>query len=234
VIEILSPPKITIPNGMMMLNHTSPFEYIDPALSVPMTKKIMTLAFGQMVNNQQTLDLNMAKASEERIILFVAMQALIKSCVDNAEDIKDSLLQIVLRGSRPETEEERIKIMKMDFMNLKQWFMDDIRNSKIYQEFKNYTTTGKLKPFSKAFHTFVLDRNKYTHGQLCFIRPDYDFALEYIESPSQRKVYASIDKDVLLSYNLCYKEIFAVIQEYNIIHQTRLFADYKKKNNIVD
>jgi septum formation topological specificity factor MinE len=237
MMEILSPKKIHIANGIIMFNHTSSFEYTDTILNVPMTKKIMTLSFGQRKNdNETTIDVGIAmgRPSEEQLIIFAGMQALINSCVDNAEDIKDRLLQIVLARSMPKTEEERIEIMKMDFMNLRQSFMDDIRKSKIYKEFEDYSSTGKLKPFSQAFHTFITDRNKYTHGQLCFIKPTYDFVLQYIETPGQKTVYASIDKSILLSYNNCYKEILKVITAYSVIHQTRTITAYKMKNNIVD
>ena len=99
--------------------------------------------------------------------------------------------------------------------------MDDVRASKIYQEFKEFNSTKKLKPFSQAFNTFILDRNKYTHGNLCFISPSYDFALEYIETPSHQTRYALIDTNILLSYNNCYKEILKLIIEYTIIHQNK-------------
>ena len=118
--------------------------------------------------------------------------------------------------------------MKMDFMNLKKFFMDDVRDSKIYKEFKEYNSTKKLKPFSQAFNTFILDRNKYTHGQLCFIMPSYDYALEYIESTSNHKRYATIDTKILMSYNNCYKEILKVITEYDVIHQTKTISENEK------
>ena len=172
--------------------------------------------------------------TEEQLQKYAGMQSLIKASVDNAEAIKDRLQQILLNHTKPIVEERRLEIMKMDFMALKQWFMDDIRSSKIYQQFEKYNSTKKLKPFSQGFNTFILDRNKYTHGQLCFLRPDLTFVIEYVETPSQKKRYAHIEADILVSYNNFYKEIIDVITEYNVIHQTKTIGDYKMKNNLVD
>ncbi len=216
--EIISPKEI-VQTNKLMLKHTSAFEYIDPILNIPLTKSITFLTFGEFGVNPKPTIWDLSTAPDLLLKKYGAMQSLMKSCVDNAEDIKSNLLQIVLMISSPKTEEERVLLMKMDLMNLKQFFMDDIRKSKIYQEFKEFSSTKKLKPFSQAFNTFILDRNKYTHGHLCFIKPNYDFALEYIETPSQKIKYALIDTTMLLSYNNCYKEIRDVISEYNVIQQ---------------
>lgn len=221
--ELLSP-KVIRHEGMNLMSIvTRSFEYTDPILNVKMTKSITTITFAEMTeNNGMHLNMGSTETDNPKVILYAGMQALMKSCVDNAEDVKDRILGIVLRKENPKSEEQRAEIMKLDFMKLKKWFMDDIRNSKIYQEFEKYNSTKKLKSFSQAFNTFVLDRNKYTHGQLCFISPSYDYALEYIETPSQQKRYASIDTNILISYNNFYKEIIKVISEYNIIHQNKL------------
>jgi hypothetical protein len=194
-----------------------------------MTKSITTLTFGEMGINPPPIEFGMTSATDERVKLFAGMQSLIKSCVDNAEAIKDIIHQILISKSKPTSEQERIDLMKMDFMKLKGWFMDDIRSSKIYKEFSVFNSTAKLKPFSKAFNTFVLDRNIYTHGQLCFLSPNYDFVLEYIETPAHQKRFAFIDTTILTSYNNCYIEIKKVINEYQVAHQTKQMIDYKKK-----
>lgn len=218
--EILSP-KV-IPQVNIMTSVTGPFEFIDPILNVPMTKSITTITFPVRTGiNHQHINMGNTDPTDPKVILYVGMQGLMKSCVDNAEDIKNRIHQIVLDKTNVKSEEERVELMKLDFMKLKKLFMDDVRASKIYQEFKEYNSTKKLKTFSQAFNTFILDRNKYTHGQLCFISPNYDYALEYIETPSQQKRYALVDTNILLSYNNCYKEIMKVIAEYHIIIQAK-------------
>lgn len=218
--EILSPRKINLPPLSIMVGTQGTFEFTDPIHGVTMTKSITTLSMGQMGINNPTLNFP-SRPTEEQVRIFGGMQSLMKSCVDNAEDIKDRIHRIVLERTIVKSEEERVALMKMDFMAVKQWFMDDIRSSKIYQKFSEFNSTKKLKPFSKAFHTFILDRNKYTHGQLCFNSPSFDYILEYIETPEQQKRYAHLDIEILKSYNSCYKEILKVITEYNVIHQER-------------
>ena len=224
--EILSPRKIKLLPQSIMVSTTGSFEFTDPIHGVTMTKSITSLSRGQMGANNPSLNFP-NRPTDEQVRIFGGMQALMKSCVDNAEDIKDRIHQIVIDRTIPKSEEERIALMKMDFMAVKQWFMNDVRGSKIYQDFTQYNSTKKLKPFSQAFNTFILDRNKYTHGQLCFDSPSYDYILEYIETPEHQKQYAFLDIEILKSYNYCYKEILKVINEYNVIHQNKLTGKQK-------
>lgn len=216
--ELLRPQKIKRPNLSVIFGMTSSFEYTDPILGVPMTKSVNVVSMNSEENNHVP---SPKRPSQEQMITFGAMQGLIKSCVDNAEDIKERLYQIMISRSVPKDEEERKEIMKMDFMALKQWFMKDVRKSKVFEEFSNYNSTKKLSLFSKAFNDFILDRNKYTHGQLSFLSPNFEYLLEYIETPSQHKEHAHIDIEILRSYNACYVEIAKVISEYNIANQNR-------------
>jgi len=218
--EILSPRKINLQPLSIMVSTQGSFEFTDPIHGVTMTKSITSLSLGEMGTNNPTLNFP-NRPTEYQVKIFGGMQALMKSCVDNAEDIKERIHSIILERTIPKSEEERVALMKMDFMAVKQWFMEDVRSSKIYQDFSEFNSTKKLKPFSKAFNTFILDRNKYTHGQLCFNYPSFDYILEYIETPEQQKIYAHLDIDILKSYNLCYKEILKVITEYRVIHQER-------------
>lgn len=222
--ELKSPRNIPLTECQFMGMVTGKFEYTDPIHNISITKQISTLDIAGTTNSIK-LD---GSHTDERLQKYAGMQNLIKACVDNAEAIKDRLQQIVLNQKIPLSEERRIEIMKMDFMALKQWFMHNVRSTKIYQEFSKYDSTKKLKPFSQAFNAFILDRNKYTHGQLCFLHPDFLFVLEYVETPSQRKRYAYIDTETLISYNNFYKEIVSVITEYNVIHQKRVLDSYNK------
>ena len=203
-----------------MAGNTGSYEFVDPIHNLSMTKSITTLSIGQMGANPSSITFGNAP-DEEQIRLFGGMQALMKSCVDCAEDIKNRIHEIIINRATPSSEEERKELMKMDFMAIKQWFMNDVRSSKIYQEFSEFNSTKKLKPFSKAFNTFILDRNKYTHGKLCFLNPTYEYVLEYIGTPEHQIRYAMIDTDILKSYNSCYNIILNAITEYNIVHQQK-------------
>lgn len=199
----------------------SSFDYTDPIHSVTMTKTITTISIGQMATNNPKLNWP-DRPTEEQLRIFGGMQALIKSCVDNAEDIKDRIHQIILQKKNPKNEEERLELMNMSFMKLKKWFIHDILDNKTYKEFSIFNSTKKLSSFSDGFNKFVVDRNKYTHGQLCFLSPSFEYILEYIESPEQKNHYAYVDIDILKSYNACYKEILKVVTEYNVAHQNKV------------
>jgi len=223
--EILSPKKIKVPPMTITVAHNSSFDYTDPVHGVPMTKSITTISMGQMGPNNPHLGFP-NRPTEEQLKVFGGMQALIKSCVDNAEDIKDRLHNILKGKSLPKTEEERLKLMNMTFMKLKIWFINDIINTKKYKEFSVYNSTKKLSQFSKVFDIFVVDRNKYTHGQLCFLSPSFEYLLEYIDAPEQQKRYAYLDITTLKSYNTCFVEIRKVITEYTVADQNNLLKKH--------
>ena len=226
--ELLRPISFDRPTNEFLVSHSSDFQYTDPVLNVPITKRITVLTLGL------NIELDMSPASVELVTKYAAMQSLIKSCVDNAEYINSSLLSLRLKGVNYNDDEKRKEILGMDFMALRQWFMDDVRASKIYKGFAKYNSTSKLKPFSQAFYKFIIDRNIYTHGELCYVKPDYRFALNYIHSEKKRHVYSYINSDIIISYNDCYKEIAKIVSEYMEITQSLMMAEYNKKNGIAD
>ena len=175
--ELLRPTKINLTRPLsIVLSVKANFTFKDPIHNVEMVKSVTTISLSQ----PGVPNMNFPNSpNDEDKTTYAGMQALIKSCVDNAEDVKNTIHNIIIRTQTPKDEEERKSIMKMDFMAIKQWFMDDIRNRKIYKEFSEYDSTKKLKNFSQNFNSFILDRNKYTHAQLCFISPNYDYAIDY-------------------------------------------------------
>jgi len=227
---MLLSPKLFKMEGRIIVATTHSFEYVEPLHGVKIPKTAHVLTVGEMIPNAPILEVNMDVPSDEKLTQYVWMQAMVKTCVDNAEEIKSLVHRIYIANNKADTEEERKEMMKLDFLSLKDWFMQEIRGTKIYQEFSaTYNSTQKLKPFSRAFNAFVLDRNKYTHGQVYLVKPNYDFVLEYIETPSQQKKYATIDIDTLNSYNECYVTIRALINEYNRIHQNKRTEEYIKR-----
>lgn len=221
---------VHIPNGGVVFTQSSSFDYTEPILQITMTKRINVVNIGLMDVEPNNINIDLSPLLQAQTIQFGAMQALIKSCVDNAEYVKNRLLDIALDIQKPKNEESRVALMKKDLMNLKSWFMEDVRSRKVYQHFKKYNSTKKLKVFSQSFNSFILDRNKYTHGQLCLIRPDYKFAIDYIDSPSQRQKYAYITIDNLKSFNDFYQIIVEVMNEYSGYQQSKIIESMKNKN----
>ncbi len=214
----------------IIINNSQNFEYTDPIFQTKTTKSINVLTIGEFGYNKPTFNVDLSAPNEEKLIIYAGMQSLIKSCVDNAEDIKSALHQLYTRKKNPQSEDERKEVAKIDFMKLRDWYMNDIRSSKIYQEFSKYNSTKKLKHFSTAFYNFIMDRNIYTHGILCIVKPHYDFVIQYTDSESHRQKIATIDLNILQSYNDTYLEIKSVMTEYNIIYQNRLQEANKKQN----
>lgn len=219
--EIRSP-KVVDTHHRVKFENSKMYEFTHPVLDVTVTKKIsiLTVSEQRLDNGQVDFQIFTHVPTSNQLIHFEAMQSLIKACVDNAEDIKSRLLQILLSTLPTSKIEERAELMNKPFMNLKGQFMDHIRTEKVFKIVDEFNSTKKLKPFSKAFNTFILDRNKYTHGLLHFLTPNFDFVLEYNDGDNQK--YAYINIEILKSYNDFYKEILRVLKIYNLIKQGNL------------
>lgn len=226
-------PKTFSPEKKIIFTQGTDFEYHESIFDLTMKKSINILTIADFSNNYTTIDLEQAMEmpNNDIVIKYASMQTLIKICVDNAEEIKNSLQQLYVSKTKPETNEEKKMANEIDFMNLRDWYMKDIRDSKIYLDFKEYNSTKKLKPFSSAFNDFILDRNIYTHGQLCIVRRSWDFLIQYIDKKSNGIRYAIIDSNILKSYNDCYDKIRMVMREYNVIHQNKLLEIESNKQN---
>lgn len=204
--------------GVIHMATTKSYEFTDHTLNVSFTKKIgeITFATPGKVKGTQDIEVAFFTPTLEQANEYHAMQSLIKACVDNAEDINDRIRSMVISYAK-RTDEEKEKLIKMDFMNLKGEFMDILRKDTLFRSIEEYNSNQKLKPFSKSFNNFILDRNKYTHGQLYIHRETLEYILEYIEGkvPS----FAVVRKEILVSYNNFYKEILKVISAFNLINQ---------------
>jgi len=216
--ELLRPQTISSKNSIIVV-FTVPAEIEDPVTGVTMTKSVKTISMGTIGVNPKPVKAHLISGTDPRVKNYEAMQGLMNNCINNAEDIKSSINSICMVANAAVGEEERAELMKKDFMWLKQWFMDDIRGSKLYKHFEHYDSTKKLKDFSRGFHDFITDRNKYTHGKLCFVSPEFHFAIEYIDEKTKKKTFAHINADVFKSYNNIYKQIIQFISEYHNVKQ---------------
>jgi len=220
MLELLRPVPFKNTKMTLIFAVNSVYEYADPLLNVTIFKTLRTITLGEFGYPGENTNVDLDKPIEEQLQVYSAMQSLVKTCVDNAEDIKDRLLEILLNPRLKKNNAEKEELMKMSFKKLKNLFLNDILSTKIYKEFIKLNSTAKLKPFWKIFDEFIEDRNKYTHGHLCIIRPNFDYAIEYMDIPNKGK-YAHISKEVLVSYCTCYMAIREVITQYNVIYQKR-------------
>jgi len=96
---------------------------------------------------------------------------------------------------------------KFDFMGYRNLLSDILKSKKII----DLTSKGFiLKSVTKSFNDFILDRNKYTHGELMFWVEKNASLLEY-ENTSRETEYGLVTKEIMESYINCYKELNGVL-----------------------
>jgi hypothetical protein len=97
------------------------------------------------------------------------------------------------------------KYYKLDFMGHRD-ILSKILKANKSANLKVVTDTYYLKSVTSSFHKFILDRNKYTHGELLSWYPERKTILEY-ENETRQTEYGEVNKDILNSYIICYKEL---------------------------
>jgi hypothetical protein len=101
------------------------------------------------------------------------------------------------------TYEERY--YKLDFIGHRNLLSDIFKSNKLVwltELLKEYD----VKSVTKSFYNFIMDRNKYTHGELMYWYPDKQTLLEY-ENEARQTEYGIVNSDILNSYLTCYKNI---------------------------
>ena len=101
------------------------------------------------------------------------------------------------------TYEERY--YKLDFMGHRNLLSDIFKSNKLpwlTELLKEYD----VKSVTKSFHNFIMDRNKYTHGELMYWYPDKQTLLEY-ENDARQTEHGVVNSDILNSFLTCYKNI---------------------------
>lgn len=97
------------------------------------------------------------------------------------------------------------KYHKLDFMAHRDIISKIVKSNKS-ENLKSITDIYNLKSVTTSFHKFILDRNKYTHGELLSWYPERKTILEY-ENETRQTEYGEVNKDILNSYIVCYKEL---------------------------
>ncbi|MFT3844519.1 MAG: hypothetical protein QM725_05670 [Lacibacter sp.] len=164
------------------------------------------------------LTTNTKQPPKEKMDDYLSMQTLIRICAENGEAVNRRLLKINqnLIGAPLS---DWSKIMKMDFMSLKDNFIEYIKKDQLIKTVDEYSSNAKMKPFRKNLDEFIIDRNIYTHGHLHLLDPDYSFVIEYINNVTKQKVYAKITTEVLVTYNQLYVEIIRFFDTFTKLKQ---------------
>lgn len=151
-----------------------------------------------------------AMFSESSVNVLYEIKSTIGQCSQIAEILFGKLKQVnnafkenPLLNDIFKQYEERYN--KLDFMGHRNLLSDIIKSNKIEwlsEVLKEYN----CKSVTKSFYNFILDRNKYTHGELMFWYPEMKTILEY-EVDNKQVQYGEVNKDILNSFLTCYKNI---------------------------
>ncbi|CAA0235348.1 hypothetical protein [Tenacibaculum maritimum] len=94
------------------------------------------------------------------------------------------------------------KYVKLDFMTHRQLLSDIIKSKKI-DRINDVSSGYDIKSVRRAMNDFILERNKYTHGELLYWYPEKKTLLEYLNSKGETE-YAELNMDILNSFSECY------------------------------
>jgi hypothetical protein len=97
------------------------------------------------------------------------------------------------------------KYHKLDFMGHRN-LLSAIFKSKRIEWLSEILKEYDLKSVTKSFFTLIMDRNKYTHGELMFWYPENQTVIEY-ENDARQPEYAVVTSDILNSYLHCYGQL---------------------------
>ena len=213
-------PRLLDTEKKVVINIPISFDYADPITKISLHRKAATLFISEeelkpIHEHEVSINFDTNNPKTEQIMGYIGIQGLIKICTDNAEDIKDKFLHINLQIPLSDKEgQSKLNIITLDFMKLKDRFMEFLKKDQFIKTIEEYSSNQKMKAFRKTLDTFVLDRDIYTHGQLHFLRPNFDFVIEYINGKINQKQYAIIDFEILKNYNSFYKEIYKLINAF--------------------
>jgi len=102
-----------------------------------------------------------------------------------------------------DNEEKNYK--KLDFMTHRNLLSDIIKSKKI-DRINKTSEEYHIKSVRCSLNDFILERNKYTHGELLYWYPERKTLLEYKNSKGETE-YAELNMDILNSFFDCYVKL---------------------------
>lgn len=157
-------------------------------------------------------------AMNENHINFILQ---VKSMMGNCSQIGENLLQ-KLKSLMDKIKDSKIvddlfkknegkykkEYTKFDFMGYRKLLSDILKSKKVI----NLESMGiELKSVTASFHAFILDRNKYTHGELMFWIEKNAALLEY-ENTDKEIEYGLVTKEIFQSFINCYEELDKILE----------------------
>ncbi|MXS71577.1 hypothetical protein GSF70_10140 [Flavobacteriaceae bacterium W22] len=111
------------------------------------------------------------------------------------------------------------KYKKLDFMGHRKLFSEILQSNKI-DWIKDISDEYDVKSLTKTFYNFIMDRNKYTHGELMLYYPSKQTIIEYEDVEKNREV-AIVNAEIITSYTATYNELNKLIDKIEAARQKK-------------
>lgn len=109
---------------------------------------------------------------------------------------------------------------RLDFMGHRKLFSEIIKSKKI-KWINEIIEEYDVKSVTKTFYKFIMDRNKYTHGELMLYYPSRETILEY-EDESRNREVAIVNSEIITSYIEIYKELDIILNKIEVARQKNI------------
>lgn len=109
------------------------------------------------------------------------------------------------------------KYKKLDFMRHRKIFSDIVQSKKV-EWVNEIIMEYDIKSVTKTFYNFIMDRNKYTHGELMLYYPSRETILEYEDEEGNREI-AMVNAEIITSYIETYKELDKILNTIEAARQ---------------
>ncbi len=100
---------------------------------------------------------------------------------------------------------------KLDFMGHRDILSNIIKSQKV-DWLNGILLSYDKKSVTKSFNSFILDRNKYTHGEVMYWYPEKKTLLEY-QNENGEVEYGEVNQLILNSFLQCYQELDQILNQ---------------------
>lgn len=112
--------------------------------------------------------------------------------------------------------EIREKLEFLTYGNLKNIMRQIIKNDTAFHTIEELNNANKRRHFRQTYENYVVDRDRFTHGKLFFLYPDFDPVLRIRENNGDSK-YINYSKEIFLSNLQTFDYLEKVLSQMNLI-----------------
>lgn len=234
MIEItLKSPKVYVEDKSAIMVIISHQMYSDNqhGIRIPVKHTVLIESKEVLPDGKYKLPISVDVVSSETVSFLYEVKKKIGSCVQLAESLFESLKAINLRLVNRDVNSDVYKnysdkYSKLDFMGHRTLLSDIIKSKKdpILNEIIKEYESKKLR---KVMNDFILDRNKYTHGDLMYFQNMRTTIIKYIHEGIEQ--YALVSQEIIESFISCYENLNVflgkLLKELNQDEYQKLFPN---------